>query len=321
MNAIDLFSRRRPDPSHLLRALEEGRIHDARRALDPTTPRAIRWRVLRALGSSDRVIHEATGELDADEARELALARCDSAREAGWGAGTLFAQALVRLDRGDLDGASLLALDAERLARARGAHLDRALATALLAAIDTMSGRDGWSRVKRTRVEAHGTPAGAIFTALRALSLLERAGALAHVRRSIASSLAARTHEGRLVLAIAERAIAARSTWRIAADGSFADRPDGTRIVLAPRRLLMRLCAALARARVERPGESVPIAALIAAGWPGERMMWRAAENRLRVALARLRTAGLEPIVRTARGGYLLDPEIALTLANGGEGI
>ena len=50
-------------------------------------------------------------------------------------------------------------------------------------------------------------------------------------------------------------------------------------------------------------GEFVANAALIDAGWPGEKMQEKAALNRLRVAVAKLRKAGFD-FIETESGGY-----------------
>lgn len=52
----------------------------------------------------------------------------------------------------------------------------------------------------------------------------------------------------------------------------------------------------------------MPAEALIACGWPGERVLPRAARARLHVAMSSLRMMGLGALLRHERGGYLLDP-------------
>lgn len=71
----------------------------------------------------------------------------------------------------------------------------------------------------------------------------------------------------------------------------------------------------LVRERVERPGTPLPVSALVEAGWPGERMLASAAANRVRVAVSGLRANGLDRVIAFARGGYLLDPALAVGLA------
>jgi predicted ATPase len=87
---------------------------------------------------------------------------------------------------------------------------------------------------------------------------------------------------------------------------------EAKRVSLAERRLLMRLLDRLARARADAPRETVTAEQLLAAGWPGERMLPEAAANRLRVAMSRLRAAGLADILESVGGGYRLSPSVTL---------
>jgi predicted ATPase len=97
----------------------------------------------------------------------------------------------------------------------------------------------------------------------------------------------------------------------VEASGSWLRTPGGERVAL-DQPLLGALLRALCTQRERRPGEPLSTDALIAAGWPGERILVDAAHNRLRVAIARLRSKGLGALLRTERGGYLLDPGVTL---------
>jgi predicted ATPase len=79
---------------------------------------------------------------------------------------------------------------------------------------------------------------------------------------------------------------------------------------LAQRRLLQRLVAE--RERV--PGRPLSVEVLFEAGWPGDRSRRTAALNRVHVALATLRGLGLRSLLLRRGGGYLLDPEVPVTL-------
>jgi tetratricopeptide (TPR) repeat protein len=85
----------------------------------------------------------------------------------------------------------------------------------------------------------------------------------------------------------------------------------GARVDLSSHEATQRIFALLVEERIERAGSVVATATLIAAGWPNERVGSRAAQNRLRVAIAQLRRAGLSPL-QTVRGGYRLDPDVVL---------
>jgi predicted ATPase len=105
-------------------------------------------------------------------------------------------------------------------------------------------------------------------------------------------------------LAAAHAAKPTAATLRVAADGSWFELA-GVRVrcdVAAARRIL----AELARARRERPGLAVGVDELISAGWPGEKIDYYPAKNRLFVALAGLRKLGLRGALSTTSDGYLL---------------
>lgn len=107
--------------------------------------------------------------------------------------------------------------------------------------------------------------------------------------------------------------------------GGWAIRPDGSALCAgnqgwvavrgaAQRRVLL----ALVRAAEDAPGEPVGSEALVAAGWPGERLVRGSGLNRLYVALHVLRAAGLASLLVTRQGGYLL--AVPPTLVNAGGG-
>ena len=94
-------------------------------------------------------------------------------------------------------------------------------------------------------------------------------------------------------------------------DGYIAG-PSGRRISLDRRRPMHGLLYLFAaRAAV---GNRFPIAAheLIAAGWPGERMLPRAAINRLYVTLSRLRAIVLGDNLVAGRGGWRLADDLSV---------
>jgi hypothetical protein len=63
------------------------------------------------------------------------------------------------------------------------------------------------------------------------------------------------------------------------------------------------------RALVDAHGSTaLPWDALLAAGWPGERVSAEAGMQRVRVAVSTLRKLGLAAVIETVEGGYRLDP-------------
>ena len=104
---------------------------------------------------------------------------------------------------------------------------------------------------------------------------------------------------------------------RVAADGAWFQLGDGERVSLESRRTLRGLLAALLEHRVRSPGAPLPTEELLAAGWPGERMLPRAASNRVHVALATLRKLGLRAVLVRERRGCLLDAGVLVEVGDG----
>ncbi len=82
--------------------------------------------------------------------------------------------------------------------------------------------------------------------------------------------------------------------------------PHGDRIILDRRRQLAKMLDHLTDERIARPGGALGWEALLAAGWPGERVLPDAAAHRVRVAVSTLRKLGLRDLLRTTEEGYLL---------------
>lgn len=96
----------------------------------------------------------------------------------------------------------------------------------------------------------------------------------------------------------------------VGASGRWFRAPGGERVELEHRRALPAILAALARARLDAPDVPVTPSRLIEAGWPGERILDRAAAIRLRVAINSLRKAGLRDFLITRGGAYLISPDV-----------
>jgi len=96
------------------------------------------------------------------------------------------------------------------------------------------------------------------------------------------------------------------------ADTGALQLANGRVIDLRHRVPLRRIVAALVRQHRATPGTPVTARDLVAAGWPGERLLPCAATNRLYVALATLRTLGMRGCLRRGRGGWLIDPELRI---------
>jgi len=90
--------------------------------------------------------------------------------------------------------------------------------------------------------------------------------------------------------------------------------PDGTHVDLETRPALRSLLLALAHHRLSHPGEPMTTNALVAAGWPGEKIQAKAAASRLYMSMTRLRQLGLESLLKRRDDGYMLDPDVPLVL-------
>jgi hypothetical protein len=101
---------------------------------------------------------------------------------------------------------------------------------------------------------------------------------------------------------------------RLGPDGDWLASPDGARHELGPRRALRRIVLALATRRLQQPGATLPLEALLEAGWPGERPLPEAGANRVYVALSTLRKMGLAESLERHGDGYRLDPAVPLTI-------
>lgn len=77
---------------------------------------------------------------------------------------------------------------------------------------------------------------------------------------------------------------------------------------------LQRIVLALARRRLDAPGEALALEELLAAGWPGERVGDSAGTNRVHVALTTLRNLGLRAFLVSGPDGYALTSAIPCTL-------
>lgn len=88
----------------------------------------------------------------------------------------------------------------------------------------------------------------------------------------------------------------------------------GEEVSLVKRPTLARVLWALAEGWEDEDGEVLSAEVLFARAWPEERASAKAAQNRVRVALASLRKLGLRDVIQTVSGGYRFDPEVLVFL-------
>jgi hypothetical protein len=94
----------------------------------------------------------------------------------------------------------------------------------------------------------------------------------------------------------------------VSPDGRLVETPDG-KVDLARRGPLRRILERLAKARLEQPGTALSLDEVLAAGWPGERILREAGQTRVYTAVHTLRKLGLDVHLITRDDGYLLDPD------------
>lgn len=99
--------------------------------------------------------------------------------------------------------------------------------------------------------------------------------------------------------------------WFVLDDGAGFVGPTGGFVSLREKETLARVLAALLAHRVARPGDALGFDDAYAAGWPDQLHTPKgSARNRLRVAIRRLRDAGLRPVLLTNSDGYYLRDDV-----------
>jgi tetratricopeptide (TPR) repeat protein len=101
-----------------------------------------------------------------------------------------------------------------------------------------------------------------------------------------------------------------QTALRVAPDGRGFSAPRQKAVALQRRQSLSRVLLALARRREQAADGALSTAALIEAGWPGEHPSSASGAQRVRVAIATLRSMGLRRFLLTRGDGYLLDPRV-----------
>ncbi|MCB9697156.1 MAG: protein kinase [Alphaproteobacteria bacterium] len=150
-----------------------------------------------------------------------------------------------------------------------------------------------------------------LVDALRGLYAAHRASDRTALTDAVARVRAALADEPRPTPEVYEHLLREVSPegWRFAADGSWFEDPGGARTDSSRHAANARILAHLVGRRVTEPGSVADVAELAAVGWPGEKIVARAAGNRVRVALSALRALGLEPLVQRDAGGWRFDPD------------
>jgi tetratricopeptide (TPR) repeat protein len=107
-----------------------------------------------------------------------------------------------------------------------------------------------------------------------------------------------------------------RAGLRVSTTARWFALAEGARVSLDTRRPLRLILRRLAEARDVEPGAPLDVPALLAAGWPGERVMHEAGIGRVYAAVSHLRGLGLREVLLRRDDGYLLDPAVVLARAD-----
>lgn len=249
-------------------------------------------------------------------------------------------RAIAELELGDLEAARGHFDEACRTATRVGEHRHGALFRGYRGALEALGGHPDASTEHFRRAEAilEAHPDARMEASVAVL------GALPHVTRAARGEEGARdaairildaalaprrslsdpegaSADVRIAVRIIRHAIdaldqAGRSehSLRVDPSGAWFEPPDAERVDCRRRQALRRILVRLARQRVQQPGVPIPAAALIAAGWPDERMSTASAQNRLYVTINRLRQLGLGEHLQLVDGGYRFDPDLAIAL-------
>jgi len=254
---------------------------------------------------------------DADDALSPALAALAGDRFEPWARAHV---ALLAWKRGHLDDAREGYTRAVELFGVRGAVAFEVCNRTMLASVLAALGRgvDALAEIERARIDAAplkdaGLDAGlALAEAHRALLDARRGGAPARVDLARARRRALRDKDVRALLerldAMRTADLPTRPGLAVASDGAWFTPPDGHRAVLPAGSPLRAIVRALTVAS-ERTSTSHD---LVAAAWPAERILPRAAAHRLHAAMSELRALGLGRCVERSGDGYRLLPGIAV---------
>ncbi|MBK7402207.1 MAG: AAA family ATPase [Myxococcales bacterium] len=273
-----------------------------------------------------------------DRARSLleqALARLRDAGEMHYEAIYASVCGDLLFELGELDDARRWYAHGARFLGRFLTHRQTAVLHAAAAALEARVGDDGAAQrhlaIARAGAAQVENPVVRLVVELHAESVeLSRAGARergALVERAT-TRLAALQREGddaaiaaasldvrfamRMLTRTLEGAPSGACTLRVARGGLWFTVGPAERVDLGRRGALRRLLVALCERHTTDPDTGASVDALVAIGWPGERVLVEAAATRVRVAIATLRRHGLRQVLLTRDDGYLIDPAVRL---------
>lgn len=227
-------------------------------------------------------------------------------------------------ERGRVDAAEVALTEALAILRPMGDRKFVAVFAAALAAVraqrgDAMGAKEALAEAESVARDGEARVVAAVtLHRLRVESAAGKNPTSIAERRGAAIGLVQQSDDVRFAARMLDRVLVPRDTpsqararaLLVAEDATWLELPSGKRVELKRRAVHRRLVERLVRERVANPGAPIAFADLVAAGWPGEKLVESSAQNRLHVALATLRADGLRELLRREPGGYLLDPAI-----------
>lgn len=289
---------------------EDGALDEARPLLEDAHARAdvlgddrVRGRIACELALVEQEAGRVAASLAWHDRAVATLARSGPRRWEGIARGY---RAGFRLEHGDPRTAATEAGSAVELLEAigdvRNAGFFRAVRGAALAVDGRGAEAEGALGRSREELGAQGDP-----RRIAAGRVLEGVLGGRAVSGSVKSE-AARSNDVRFALRVVRglaRAVVIEARARTV-------RVGGDVVSLAKYPTLWRLVDLLAARRRETPGVVVAREALLAAGWPRERILPAAAANRLHVALSTLRRLGLRDVIERVDEGWRMSPALVV---------
>ncbi|MCA9581066.1 MAG: AAA family ATPase [Myxococcales bacterium] len=239
----------------------------------------------------------------------------------------------ILIDKGKIREAEEALTQANRIAEDIGAHTARGETLTSLAAACALQG-DG-AEARRLLREATDLLQGQDADFLESLEVFsefpkiaearrwDREGATAQARKIREEIEKARDYDGPATIDVSiARRMVHQALWRSPSDekpwdgieldeaGTWFRVPGSPFVDLSTRRPLTRLLVRMLQQRVDAPGQPVAPTELVSTAWPDQKLLPRAAKNRLHNALTTLRRMGLEDTLRYEDGGYFLDPTV-----------
>ena len=190
--------------------------------------------------------------------------------------------------------------------------------------VQDLGSRNGVRALGRTLSANETLPIapGVVFEVGVALCVVQRRVTVAAEESASTSAALEATHDlasarGEDVDALAGAVPGAGSPWSahaadaalvVGADGRWFKTAGRAPIHLLRQRAMRLILDRLVSQRLDGDGAGLSVAAIFAAGWPDENIKAQSMQNRVHVALSKLRKLGLNDLLLSRDDGYLLDP-------------